>query len=72
MAKKTREEVVQELQPFEGKYKKKSHAVMDLNTRLKLALKDGMDPLGYMTIAELVKDIEIMNKLNPSLWEEGE
>ena len=47
----------------EFKYKKIVDLQMDLNTRLKIALQDGQDPLGLLSITQIVEDIETVNRL---------
>lgn len=37
---------------------------MDLNLRLKIALQNGVDPLGQLSITEIYQDIETVNKLS--------
>jgi hypothetical protein len=45
------------------KYKKASDLMIDLNTRLKIALQDGRDPLGELSITQIVQDIETVDRL---------
>lgn len=68
MAKKTKEQKQQEKidkmkskQQF--KYKKVDDLQLDLNERLRIALQNGYDPLGQLSITQIVQDIETVNKL---------
>lgn len=68
MAKKTKEqkqakkiEKLQEKKQF--KYKKVQELQMDLNDRLTIALQTGADPLGQLSITQIVQDIETVNRL---------
>lgn len=60
---KTRDEIVQELQKRPKKYKKVEDHIMDLNIRLNMAIEEGADPLGYMTIKEIAEDIKFLNSI---------
>ena len=46
------------------KYKKVSELEMDLNERLKIALQNGYDPLGQLSITQIYEDIKTVNMLN--------
>ena len=75
MAKKTDEEKIKEkkqkqqekigkmLEKKAFKYKKVDDLQLDLNERLKIALQNGNDPLGLLSITQIVQDIETVNKL---------
>lgn len=68
MAKKTKEqkqaEKIAKLQEKKAfKYLKTSDLQLDLNERLKIALQTGQDPLGQLSITQIVQDIETINKL---------
>ena len=57
-------------QPF--KYKKNDDLKMDLNNRLRIALQNGADPLGVLSITQIYQDIETVNKLRGINIEESE
>lgn len=45
------------------KYKKVDELNLDLNERLKIALQNGADPLGQLSITQIYEDIQTVNKL---------
>ncbi len=45
---------------------------MDLNERLTIALQTGVDPLGQLSITQIVQDIETVNRLKDKNIEESE
>ncbi len=45
------------------KYKKMEELSLDLNERLTIALQNGQDPLGQLSITQIVEDIETVNRL---------
>lgn len=66
--KKTKEQKQQEkidkmMLKQQFKYKKISDLQMDLNERLKIALQNGVDPLGQLSITQIYEDIQTVNKL---------
>ena len=66
--KKTKEKKQQEkldklLKKEQFKYKKTDDLLLDLNNRLTIALQTGIDPLGQLSITQIVQDIETVNKL---------
>ena len=68
MAKKMKEQKQQEkidklLKKEQFKYKKTDELEMDLNDRLTIALQTGEDPLGQLSITQIVQDIETVNRL---------
>lgn len=68
MAKKTKEQKQQEkidklLKKEQFKYKKTDELEMDLNNRLTIALQTGVDPLGQLSITQIVQDIETVSRL---------
>ena len=68
MAKKMKEQKQQEkidklLKKEQFKYKKTDELEMDLNDRLTIALQTGVDPLGQLSITQIVQDIETVNRL---------
>ena len=54
------------------KYLKVSELVTDLNGRLKIALQTGADPLGQLSITQILQDIETVDKLRGLNIEESE
>lgn len=77
MAKKTKEQKQQEKidklkEVKQLKYKKVDDLKMGLNERLKIALQNGVDPLGQLSITQIYQDIETVNKLNGFDIEESE
>ncbi len=77
MAKKTKEDKQQakidklkEKKQF--KYSKVKDLEMDLNERLTIALQTGVDPLGQLSITQIVQDIETVNRLKDKNIEESE
>ena len=77
MAKKTKEEKQKEkidklLKKEQFKYKKTEDLKMDLNNRLVIALQTGADPLGQLSITQIVQDIETVNRLGNKNIEEQE
>lgn len=44
-------------------YEKVTDLQYDLNTRLKIALTTGQDPLGLLSITQIYEDIQTVNKL---------
>lgn len=54
------------------KYKNVDELQIDLNERLKIALQNGRDPLGELSITQIHQDIEIVNKLSSLNIEESE
>lgn len=77
MAKKTKEVKQQEkidklLKKERFKYKKTDELEMDLNNRLTIALQTGVDPLGQLSITQIVQDIETVNRLRGKNIEESE
>lgn len=60
---KTRTEIVEMLKPDEKKYSNTAEHIIDLNQRLEMAIEEGADPLGYMTIKEIYEDIKFLSKL---------
>lgn len=75
MAKKTEEEKQREreqkqqekidkmLEKKAFKYKKVGELQLDLNERLKMALQNGSDPLGILSITQIFEDIQTVEKL---------
>lgn len=68
MAKKTKEQKQQEkidkmLEKKQFKYAKVEEFQMDLNERLRIALQNGYDPLGQLSITQIYEDIQTVNKL---------
>lgn len=77
MAKKTKEQKQQEkidklLKKEQFKYKKVDDLEMDLNNRLTIALQTGVDPLGQLSITQIVQDIETVRRLKGKNIEESE
>lgn len=77
MAKKTKEDKQQEkidklLKKEKFKYKKTDELILDLNDRLTIALQTGTDPMGQLSITQIVQDIETVNKLSNINIEENE
>lgn len=77
MAKKTKGQKQQEkidklLKKEQFKYKKIDDLKMDLNDRLTIALQTGTDPLGQLSITQIVQDIETVNRLSGKNIEESE
>lgn len=48
----------------QGKKFDKNKHLMDLNERLALALETGQDPLGYLSITQIVEDIKTVNGMS--------
>ncbi len=75
MAKKTKEDKQQEKidklkEKKQFKYLKVKDLEMDLNDRLTIALQTGTDPLGQLSITQIVQDIETVNKFKNKNIEE--
>lgn len=66
----TRAEKVEELKPREKKYKNVKEHMEDLNERFQMAIREGADPLGYMTIKEIYEDIKFLNQFKTMDLEE--
>lgn len=75
MADKTKEQkqldkITKLKQVKQFKYKKIHELQLDLNDRLTVALQTGADPLGLLSITQIVQDIETVNMLQGKNIEE--